>query len=211
MWVKSRYTSELAVLAAWVSVLVPWNVVYHTGAAIEEFPTLSGETIEGTIFFLRFPFFELQIREQNVAVGEILIENFDEELALQYAGAEVFGGLYVTTPPTSATFYEGAIWQASLLWSLAALALALAVALSLALYFRTDRTIERLPVSEVRLMGGLLGVAALGMAGSTYLYFLERETMGTPIPVGVLVVGALSLVLLRTKEVPATTSEPEAT
>lgn len=196
MWVRSRYTSELAVLAAWVSLLVPWNVVYHTGATVEEAPAA-----EGTVFFLRFALFELQIREQTVTTGEIQVDNFDEFLDVQYAGTELFGGVYLTSPPGAAMFYDGTLWRAGVLWTLAGVLFALAFALSLALYFRTEETIERLPVSEVRLMGGLLGLATLGVAGSSYLYFLERETMGAPIPVGVLVVGALALVLLMTEEV----------
>lgn len=202
MWVRSRYTSELAVLAAWISVLVPWNVVYHTSATVEEAPAA-----EGAVIFLRFALFEVQVRERTVTTGGIEVANFDEFLDVQYAGTELFGGVYATSPPTSAMFYEGTLWQAGLLWTLAALAFVLALALSLALYFRTEATVDRLPVSEVRLMGALLGVATLGIAASSYLYFLERDTMGTPIPLGVLVVGALSLVLLLTKEVPETGNE----
>ncbi len=197
MWVRSRYTSELAVLAAWVSLLVPWNVVYHSSAAVEEFPA-----VEGAVFFLRFAFFELQVRERTVAAGEIQVDNFDEFLDVQYAGSELFGGIYLTSPPTSVAFYDGTLSQAGVLWTLAAVAFGLAFLLSLALYFRTEQTTTRLPVSEVRLMGGLLGLATVGLAGSSYLYYLERDTAGTPIPVGVLVIGALSLILLLTKEVP---------
>lgn len=197
MWVRSKYTSELAVLAAWVSLLVPWNVVYHSSATVEEFPA-----VEGTIFYLRFALFELQFRQQTAVDGEIAIENFDEFLDAQYAGTELFRGIYVTSPPTSSMVYDGTLLQASLLWTVAAIAFALAFALSLVLYFRTEATVERLPVSEVRVMGTLLGVAAVAMAGSSWLYYLERDTVGTPIPVGVLVIGALSFVLLRMKEVP---------
>ncbi len=197
MWVRSRYTSELAVLAAWVSLLVPWNIAYHSSATVEEFPA-----VEGTVFFLRFAFFELQLREQSVVAGDIRVDNFAEFLDVQYAGAELFGGLYVTSPPSSAAFYDGTLWQASVLWTVAAVAFGLAFALSLALYFRTEPTTERLPVSEVRLMGGLLGIVTVTLAGSSYLYYLEREVAGTPIPVGLLVIGALSLTLLLTKEAP---------
>lgn len=197
MWVRSRYTSELAVLAAWVSLLIPWNVTYHTSATVQEAPAA-----EGTMFVLRFALFELQLREEAVTAGNIQIGNFAEFLEAQYAGTNLFGGVYLTSPPTSASFYEGALSQASLLWTVAAVAFALAVVLSLGLYFRTEATSARLPVSEVRVMGGLLGVATLALCGSSYLYFQERDVVGTPIPVGVIVIGALAAVLLATKEVP---------
>jgi len=197
MWVRSEYTSELAVLAAWVSLLVPWNVVYHTRATVEGFPV-----VEGTVFFLRFAFFELQFRQDTIVEGELGIENVAELLEATYPGTELAANVYITSPPTSATFYDGTLWQASVLWTVAAAALALAFALSIALYFRTDETVERLPVSEVRLMGILLGIATVGMVGASVLYYLERDVVGTPVPAGVVVVGAFSLVLLRTKPLP---------
>lgn len=189
MWVRSKYASELAVLAAWVSVLVPWNVVYHTRAPFES-----------TVFFLRFPFFELQFRRPFVEQGDAVIDVGGVQDAT-YPGTELLGNVFLTTPPTSVTFYDGTLQQASLFWTAAALAFLLAFVLSLALYFRTDETVRRLPVSEVRLMGGLLGVGALGTAVASVLYYLESDVAGTPIPAGVVVIGALALVLLRTKEI----------
>jgi hypothetical protein len=199
MWVRSRYTSELAVLAAWVSLFIPWNVTYHTSATVQEAPAA-----EGTMFVLRFALFELQLREKAVTAGNIQVGNFAEFLEAQYAGVNLFGGLYITSPPTATRFYEGTLSHASLLWTVAAVAFALAVALSLALYFRTETTTARLPVSEVRLMGSLLGAATLALAGSSYLYFQQRDIVGTPIPVGVVVIGALAAVLLVTSEVTET-------
>lgn len=196
MWVRSRYTSELAVLAAWVSLFIPWNVTYHTNATVQAAPAA-----EGNMFVLRFALFELQLRQQSVVAGNIQVENFDEFLEAQYAGAELFGGLYLTSPPTSMGFYDGTLSQAGLLWTVAAAAFVVAILLSIALYFRTDTTAERLPVSEVRTMGGLLGFATLSLVGSSYLYYQEREIVGTPIPVGVVVIGALAAVLLMTTEV----------
>lgn len=206
MWVRSAYTSELAVLAAWLSVFVPWNVAYFSrevdtfvpGEALDAFGLSGSETT--TMFVLRFPFFELQFRDETLAFNGIGVDITDS-LAGEYPGTALAGEIYLTSPPTSAAFYEGALWYASLLWTLAAVAFALALALSLALYFRTDWTLERLPASEVRVMGALLGLAALGVAGASLLYSLERDVVGTPIPVGVFVVGALAVVLLRTEEV----------
>lgn len=191
MWVRSKYTSELAVLAAWVSLLVPWNVTYHGDAPAG-----------GSVYFFRFALFELQFRRPGVLEINDQVVEASEPLALTYPGTELVASIFATTPPGSMSFYDGTLQQASLLWTLSAVAFALAFALSIALYLRTEETISRLPVSEVRLMGGLLGLATLGTAGASYLYYLDRDVAGVPIPVGVLVMGALSLALLVTKEVP---------
>jgi len=48
-WVKPEYANELAVLSAWLSVLLPWNVNY------------TAELIgEGRFLFVRFPFFQVR-------------------------------------------------------------------------------------------------------------------------------------------------------
>ena len=51
MWVKSEYAGELAVISAWVSMLVPWNIAFQTKAPFQS-----------TVVFLRFALFELQFR-----------------------------------------------------------------------------------------------------------------------------------------------------
>jgi hypothetical protein len=193
MWVRSKYTSELAVLATWVSLLVPWNIVYHGDAPVG-----------GTVVFLRFALFEIQIRQPGVITlnGQRIEAN--EPLELTYAGTELVGNFFMTSPPGSVLFYDGTLQQASIAWTVGAIAFALAFLLSLALYFRTEQTLAQLPTSEVRMMGLLLGISTLGMAVASGLYYLERSTMGIPIPVGVLVIGALSVVLLQTEEIPDT-------
>lgn len=211
MWIRSQYTSELAVIAAWVAVLIPWNLSrfsrnvgdFFSEVGLGAFPHTGTESV--SMFAVQFPLFGLQFREETVVADGIGLEVGDD-LATEYAGIQLAEGIYLTTPLTSMSFYEGTLWLASLLWTVAALAFVLALALSFALYFRTEETVARLPVSEVRLMGSLLGLAAVGLAGSSSLYFLERDTMGTPIPVGVLVVGALSVVLLLTEEMPESES-----
>lgn len=192
MWVRSKYTSELAVLAAWVSLFVPWNIVYHTKAPVES-----------TVYFFRFPLFELQIRQPTVlAINDQPVSAMPALDAL-YPGWEVAGALYATVPPASALEYSPTtLQQAGWIWTGAAVVFLLAFVLSLALYIRTEATIELLPVSEVRLMGALLGIAALGTGASTVLYYVERSVAGLPIPIGVLIVGAFSVVLLLIEEVP---------
>lgn len=198
MWVRSKYTSELAVLSAWLSVLIPWNVAFHTETRLPL-------DLDSDIYFFRFAFFELQLR-QPVAFPEAELVDFRYEgtgplIEQLHPGSELIWDIYITTPLTSADFYDGTLQTASYVWLVAAIAFGLAFLLSLALYFRTEATLERLPVSEVRLMGALLGLASIGTAVATVLQYQENDVVGTPIPVGVFVVGTLAAVLLRTEEV----------
>jgi hypothetical protein len=49
VWVRSEYAGELAVLSAWIAVLLPWSV------------SLS-RVLGGNLLFVRFPLFEVQYR-----------------------------------------------------------------------------------------------------------------------------------------------------
>lgn len=202
MWVRSEYTSELAVLAAWVSLLVPWSVSYNGDA-----PVIGLDSVGATLYFVRFPFFELQFRSDTVIRNEI---EFDIAglLASQYPGTEVLASIYVTTPPTSALFYDGQLALASVVWSVAAVAFLAAFVLSIALYVRERAVVASLPVSEVRLMGALLGAGALGTGVASVLHYAQRDVVGIPIPVGVLVIAAFALVLLRIEAVESEDGEP---
>ncbi|MFB6108413.1 MAG: hypothetical protein ABEJ82_06190 [Haloplanus sp.] len=48
MWVRSEYAGELAVLSTWLSVFIPWNVMYSPGIA------------GGSLLFVRFPFVQVR-------------------------------------------------------------------------------------------------------------------------------------------------------
>jgi hypothetical protein len=206
MWVRSEYANELAVLSAWLAMLVPWSGATHT----QDGGTVAGVDVEGDIMFIRFPFVEFQFRDPPVIEsGEELIE-VDEPLDAVYSGVELFSNVYVTTPPSSVLFYDSTLQQASILWTLAAVGFALAFLLSLALYLREDRVDAALPVSSVHLMGALLGVGALGTAGASALHYAARDTVGFPIPAGVLVVAVLAVVLLRTEAIEPPDSETDA-
>jgi len=192
MWVRSRYAGELAVLSAWISVLLPWNITYQGSAPPDGL---------GAVYFFRFAFFEIQFRRPWVFEINGEVTEATEPLELTYAGSQLFGNIFVTSPPSSISFYDDALAQASMLWLGAAAMFAAAFVLGLALYFREEAVAERLPVSEVRLMGVLLVVGAAGTAAASVLFFRTDATSGIPIPVGVLVVGALGAVLLRTEKI----------
>jgi hypothetical protein len=49
MWVRSEYAGELAVVSAWLTVLLPWNVSYV------------GSVLDGAALFVRFPFFQIRV------------------------------------------------------------------------------------------------------------------------------------------------------
>lgn len=203
MWVRSEYANELAVLAASLSLLIPWNVAQHS----HEVPG-AGET---SILFFRFPLVEFQFREntitQQIGGGGAINIDVSQSLDLTFAGTKLWGDLYVAFPHSAVQFYDGTLWQASLLWAGGALLFAVAFLLSIALYFREDWVEYRLPVLPVHVMGALLTLGALGTAGASVLYYLERDVVGFPIPVGVLVLGLLGIVLLLTQPV----SEDEST
>lgn len=201
-WVKSEYASEVAVLSAWLAALVPWSVTYQPAA----------QPIGGTIYMIRFPFFEVQVRALSILVNDTL-RDASHLLAEFYPGTNLFEGVYVTTPPTAAAFYtdlpvtEGTVAAGSaphvgsLAWTVGAAVLLVALALSLALYVDEAGTADRLPVDAVRAMGGLLAVATVALAVATVFYYQGRAVTGIPVPIGVVVVGALAGVLLRVERV----------
>ena len=198
MWVQSKYASELAVLSAWVSLLVPWSVAYNGDAELGS-----------AIYFLRFPLFEFQIRRPVVFEdvdlnGELMFQYEDAGPILDqvYPGVELVSNLYLTSPVGSLQTYDGTMQTASVVWGVASIAFLLAFGLSVALYLREDTVVDALPVSQVHLMGALLGIGALGTAFAAILQYQARDLGGIPIPVGVLVVAAFAVVLLRTEERP---------
>lgn len=189
-WVKSAYASEMAVVSAWLAALVPWSATVGTRVQY------------GRMFMFRFPLFELQVRAPTRQVFEDQVVTTGAELNAAYPGWELLGSVYVANPVTwTLAAGDGALLGGSLAWTLGALLVAVALGLSVAMYVREEATARRLPADEVRVMGTLLAAATLAFAAATVLYGLDRDVMGLPIPVGVLVVGALSVALLRAERV----------
>lgn len=189
-WVKAEYAGELAVLSAWLSMILPWNVVYHPDAPVNS-----------TVVFFRFSLFELQVRFPFIfELGDQLVSAANA-LALQYPGTRLFWGLFATTPVGAVDHYSGNMELGSMAWALAAVVLLASFVVSLAFYLDEGATEARLPIDPVRLIGWLLGAATVATASASGLYFFERDFAGIPIPVGVVVMGALSVTLLRVERV----------
>lgn len=178
VWVRSEYAGELAVLLAWLSAFLPWNVTYS--------PNLSG----GSALFVRFPLFQVRYVwgidiDRNVALlapipGWLLPGSLERFSAL--------------------AFQQGyTILLAYQVWAVGAVVFAGAIALSIAYYLREER-VEALRVDPVRLMGVLLGVSGLVFAVATYLLF-TRGFPGIPIPIGVVLLLAFAGLLLSVQRV----------
>lgn len=188
-WVKAEYAGELAVVAAWIGALVPWSVSYQPSAPF------------GSVFFaVRWPLFELQVRIPSTVEGDP--QPVAEALTDVYPGLNLVGDFYVTQPIGAASLYEStALTTGSLAWLAGAGVVLVALVLSVALYRDETGTAARLPMDHVRLMAVLLGSATVAFAVASALYWLGPDYVGMPIPVGVLVLGALAVVLARVERV----------
>lgn len=164
VWVRSEYAGELAVVSAWLSVLLPWNITYSTLSGI------------GSVLFVRFPFFQIRY-----AFGIPLAER-----------------IAVATPLGARAYQQGhPIATAYTVWAVGAAVVAAAVALSVLLY-RYEARLEASSFDAVRLMGGLLALAAVVLSAATWLLW-TRGFPGIPIPVGVLFLYFLGGVLLAAR------------
>lgn len=188
-WVKAEYAGELAVVAAWIAALVPWSVSLQPSAPF------------GSIFFaVRWPLFELQVRIPAAVDGDQ--QPVAEALADVYPGTNLGGGFYLAEPVTAASHYGSTtLTNGSLAWMVGAAIVLVAVVLSIALYRDESGTATRLPVDHVRLMALILGLATAAFAVASAFYWIGPDFIGVPVPVGVLVVGALAVVLARVERV----------
>lgn len=188
-WVRSEYAGEFAVISAWLSMVLPWNIVYH--------PSVPTDPLASKMAIIRLPLAEVQFRFP--AVVEINGETSSASAILEqmYPGFRLFGEVFLTTPVGASGHYDGYLQLGSYAWAVGALAVAAAFVVSIALYLREETVEAKLPADPVRLIGGLLGVATLALAAASVLYFFDRDLGGIPIPVGVLIMGALSVALLR--------------
>ena len=170
VWVRSEYAGELAVAFAWLAALLPWTVSYST------LPGL------GSVLFVRFPF--VQVR---------------------YAfGIPVADGVSVRTPLDALALQSGqSVAVAYSAWVGGAAAIGAALLLSVLLY-RDEAGVEArieslVGISAVRVVGGLLALAAVVFSVATWLLW-TRGLPGIQLPVGVVllyVFGGTLLVVRR--------------
>ncbi len=85
------------------------------------------------------------------------------------------------------------------LWILGGLLFLLPLGVSITYYLQEARLERHAPIDPVRIIGGLLGLAAIPLAGATY--FVASGAQGYTIPIGVIfmiVLGGLLLIVERT-------------
>lgn len=207
VWVKSEYADELAVVVTWLSMVVPWSVAYN-----------SEGPLGSHVAFVRISVFELQLRfPANITFQGVPLD-VARALDLVYSGFQIAGNFYGAFPPTAALFYDGAAFEfasaltlANAFWSLAALVMLVAFGLSLAMYRDEAATSARLPVAYHRIAGWLLVAASVFLAVSTAWFYVARPRVGIPLPVGLVVILALAITLLRADTVDSTEGSPDDT
>lgn len=185
-WVKAEYAGELSVVATWLSMLLPWSVAWHTKGPLDS-----------NLAFIRFSVFELQLRFPSQITFEGVPLDVARAIAITYSGVEIFGNFYATLPPAAALEYDGPLAWGNAVWTIAAVVLLIAFAVSLLMYRREEWTVDRLPYPYPRIAGILLGTATALLTIATVLIWFASAKVGTPIPIGILVMGALAFVLLR--------------
>jgi uncharacterized membrane protein len=199
VWVKSEYADELAVLVTWLSMVVPWSVAYN-----------SEGPLGSHIAFVRVSVFELQLRfPSNISFQGVPLD-VARALDVVYGGFQIAGNFYGAFPPTAALFYDGttlefadALTLANAFWSLAGAIMLAAFVLSVAMYRDEAATSARLPVAYHRLAGWLLAAASICLAVATAWFYVARPRVGIPLPVGLVVILALAITLIRADTVGA--------
>ena len=102
---------------------------------------------------------------------------------------------------------EHAVRAATGWWGIALIVIysfLIAFVLSLAMYWREDAVQARLPVEYATLTAGLFGVLAVLLGVATIGLFQAGGAYGTPIPIGVVLLGAFAVLLWRAERVPST-------
>jgi hypothetical protein len=196
-WIKEQYAEEVAVLATWIVTVLPWSVatVSYAGDA----------PVESLLVFFRFPLFELQARfpGQIMANGEVIQTIPSEFLTAQYGGVGLLGNVYLGVPVLRLGEVAGLVAVAQVLWSVAALVTLALFVLSVAMYRRESVVRAWLPRDYVTVTRVGFAVLAVTLAGATAALAMTDAPYGTPVPIGVVLLGALAVVLWRAEHVPA--------
>lgn len=150
-WVDSEYAGELAVVAAWLSALLPWSVSLRSG-------TLLGEN--ASLVVVRFP----------VAMFQFLfgpdVQGFDSFVP-------VWSAQSATTGASAAT--------ATQLWLAGAVLVGVAFVFSLLYYARDELVEARSPLDPVRVMGALLTLGGGLLLASALLLFDALPGLTLPV------------------------------
>lgn len=188
VWVKSELAEELAVVAAWLSALIPWSISISLG-------NIAGS---GTLIQLNFPFFLVRF------LFGIDVPGSNTLILHPLAAIEFY-----RSAPGPVPFQ---------IWAVAAGVLALTVFLSLAMYFFEERVSAAPVDPVRVMGGLLLVSALLLSAASFLLKFSGLPIQGVSsatfpgvlLPVGVVFQFAFAYTLLRVERVDEPVSEATA-
>ena len=194
-WLNEEYADEFAVLTTWLAALLPWSISWGSDPATQSL-----------LVFFRLPIVDFQLRfPTEVTVdGQVIETTIPQRLAEQYGGIDLVANAHVVFPPSRLGAVDGTHSWAYLAWSVATVVFLIAFVLSLAMYWREDAVQARLPVEYATLTAGLFGVLAVLLGVATIGLFQAGGAYGTPIPIGVVLLGAFAVLLWRAERVPST-------
>ena len=167
MWVRSEYAGELAVLATWLTALLPWSVSFISR-------TPAGMDTGFTVLNIRFVLFQFHYL-YGISFGEQSLGN-----VVQFV---------LQLPAFVPDKQELETW----LWVGAAALYATLLALSFVYYAREDWLVERVPLDLVRVFGAAFAVLALAFTAATAMFSQHQTT----IPIGALFMWVFAVVLFR--------------
>ena len=173
IWIDADYADEFAVVAAWLGVLVPWNITYFAPPGL------------GNFLFVRFPLFQVRYAFGNPISQAILLKSapgaliyqtggslFAEAYRAWVAGAIIFGiavllslALYFGDDRLSALSTD---FSRVMGW----LILAAGIALTVSSYHLITPSFSGGGVVYIPIPLGLLGLFAL----AAILLFVERRS-----------------------------------
>ncbi len=140
------------------------------------------------VLFIRFPFFEIQYT----------------------SGTGVADGLAMRTVLTALDLQAGqGLETMSRMWAATAIVVAIAFLISVGYYLDESR-FERGAVSPVSVLGGLLGLIAVGFSAATLTVWTDGFG-GMPIPIGVVLIALFAVVLLTAERTDGDGSETSST
>lgn len=129
--------------------------------------------------------------------GSVLYVRFSAVQIRYIFGIPFADAVTVSHAVKAKTLDSGAIETAYVVWWVGLAVLVLAVALSVFMYVDLETVEDALPVSSVRVMGGLLTLAGAVLAVATALFYTRTIFGEYPIPIGLAVMLLLGVLLLR--------------